>query len=81
MAQAEFLVNELKIIDQGDHVIVEGCKRCVDGRVVDHVVLMLPGHLRHVLREFAARVCGEDAEDKHCAWEQHPGVDPPYHNN
>ncbi|MGQ9650879.1 MAG: hypothetical protein ACUVXJ_12270 [Phycisphaerae bacterium] len=52
MAQAAFTVNHVRLIDKGDHLVIEGKKQCMHGHVIDHVLLTVPAELKPVLREF-----------------------------
>lgn len=51
MAQAAFFVNDLKVIDKGEHLIIEGTNTCQGGHVIDTVFLKVPAALKHVFAD------------------------------
>ena len=71
MAQAAFFVNDLKIIDKGKFLILEGQRRCGQG-VIEHVFLTFPPELKHLFTEFAG-TSDQDVEaseaDARIAWQ------------
>jgi hypothetical protein len=48
MAQAAFFVNDLKVIDKGGHLVLEGTHTCQGGHVTDVVFIKVPASLKHL---------------------------------
>jgi hypothetical protein len=48
MAQAAFFVNDLKVIDKGGHLVLEGTHTCQGGHVMDVVFIKVPASLKHL---------------------------------
>lgn len=48
MAQAAFFVNDLKVIDKGGHLVLEGTHTCQGGHVIDTVFIKVPASLKHL---------------------------------
>jgi hypothetical protein len=53
MAQAAFFVNDLKIVDKGDCLLLEARRRCQHGKIIARIYLAFPAELRHVFAECA----------------------------
>lgn len=52
MAQAAFFVNELKIMDKGKFLLIEGKRKCANGQVIEQVLLTVPAEFKRLFRTF-----------------------------
>jgi hypothetical protein len=74
MAQASFCVNQVRLIDKGEYVVIEGKRECQHGHVIDHVLLSVPAEIKGLFRAL-------DEEDESAksasSQEQPPSQEPP----
>ncbi len=61
MAQAAFAVNQLKIEDKGDCLVLEAVRCCQNGHVLDRVYITMPASLRESLVLAVHELCAGPA--------------------
>ncbi len=68
MAQSAFFANNLKVIDQGEFVVLDAQRQCAHGQVMDRICVTLPAELKHLFSSTSSssdnKEPSQDAEEQ-----------------